>query len=161
MDSVIIMEERKQDYIIGVLVVIILFILGFLGVSYFRSEPAETDDGTPDVAIEVVDGRSRSLFEGYITEISPITGEMKVMVGLDMFVNYPEATKEITVKIDPNTAFRILSLPEELDGTDYQESPASFEDLRVLDDVAIAMAGDIREILRDEPIIARRVTKLD
>ena len=155
------MDEKRQNFIIWGLVAIIVFMLGFWGASYFRSEPAPIDNGIPASAVEVVPGHPRTLFEGYISEISPITREMKIMVGLDMFVNPPEAIKEITVRVDSGTTYRILVLPEDLDGTEYTELPASFDDFRVLDDVAVSIAGDITDLLRDETITVRELTRLD
>ncbi len=155
------MDDKRHDFIIGALVVIIVFMLGFWGASYFRSDPMPADEMIPASAIEVVPGRPKTLFEGYISEIRPITREMKIIVGLDMFVNPPEAVREVTVSFNPDTTYRILVLPEDIDGTDYTELPASFEDFRVLDDVAVSMAGDITDLLRNETITVRELTRLE
>ncbi len=160
------MDDKRQNFIIGMLAVIIVLMLGFWGASYFQSEPIPADETIPASAIEVVPGHPRTLFDGYISEISPITREMKIIVGLDMFVNPPEAVKEVTVSFNPDTTYRILFLPEKIEGVDdrdlpYTDMPASFEDFRVLDDVSVSMAGDITDLLRNETITVRELTRLD
>ncbi len=162
------MEDKKKDYIIGILIVIIFFIIGFLGYSFFQSESSKVENKVPAVNIQLVEGHPKTLLEGYITDVSPITKEMRVMVILSQtFVNPPEVGKEIVVKIVPNTDFRILLLPEKIDGTDwdspsnYVELDAEFEDFEIFDNITVSTVGDIRDIFKDEPIVAKLITRME
>ncbi len=156
------MEEKKQNYIIIILVLVVIIVAGIWASSYFRSAPDDSGRGLIDM-VQLVPDHPRGLMEGYILEVNTITREIRMMVILDMFANHPESTKEVIVKIDPNTEFRILHLPSKdpADNEFLSESPATLNDFRPLNDIAVVIAGDIREILERDSVVARSISRLD
>lgn len=157
------MEEKKQNYIIWILIVLIGFAGGFLLSSLLnRSEIGKVGNEIPAMAIKIIKDQPKDLFEGYVSKVNPITRELEVMVDLTgIFENPSESSREVTVKIEPTTKLKILNLPLNEDES-YVERSASFDDFNVFDSVSVLIAGNgVRDVLKDEPVVAREITRLD